>query len=186
MLDLIKKLLGINSHTNKNYDENNKPLIVDLEQMPIIENTKSDANPFLNTKLHLDYHLQKMANDNKSLKIQRNILLALLLMCIGGLIYLGGQTKKEAIITLVDEKGQRIQPINLREMKDTQQRDRIITKIIEETLINLRTVTPDKNLQYELGKRALINVRKGSQAYTVIVNTLKEGNPTGPYVVGQK
>jgi len=149
---------------------------------------KSDEsiNPFLKNKIHMDYQIEKMVLTNKNLTYQRNILGGLLLISIAGLVYLGSQSKKEAIITMVNEKGQSIQPINLREMKDVDQRNSIIFKTIEESLINLRTVTPDKNLQYELIKKALVNVKKDSQAYKTIAITLKEDNPNSPYNVGQK
>ncbi len=178
---LIKKLCGIKSkESNLNLTEES---IVNLHEM---QSNNQSPNPFLNNRIHLDYQLDKVDNLNKNLILQRNVLAGLLLVSILSLVYLGGQTKKEAIVTLVNDKGQTVQPINLREMKDSEQRDKIITKIIEETLINIRTVTPDRNLQYELGKRALVNLRRGSQAYTTVVNGMKEDNPNSPYIIGQK
>ncbi|MFM2344010.1 MAG: hypothetical protein RLZZ210_619 [Pseudomonadota bacterium] len=170
MLNTIKKLFAKNKNTEINYQS---------------EETE-DINPFLKSKMHLDFQIEKLVINNKNLIIQRNILGVLLLASILGLIYLGSQSKTEAIITMVDEKGQRIQPINLREMKDEDQRNRIITKTIEESLINLRTVTPDKILQLELIKKALVNVRKDSQAYKVISDAVKETNEGSPYNVGKQ
>jgi len=183
MLNTIKKLFITKTRQDESIiDTQNN---IDESKQVDKDNQSQSINPFLNNKIHLDYHLQKMATENKSLKIQRIVLAVLLLSSIGGLVYLGGQTKKEVIVTMVDEKGQRIQPINLKEMKDTDQRNRIIFKIIEDSLLNIRTVTPDKNLQYELSKKALVNMRKGSQAYQLIVNSLKETNPNSPYITGQ-
>jgi type IV secretion system protein TrbF len=199
MINEIKKLFGIgNKNTNnENIEYKNKHDYVNSEinnrliafnaldnEQPI--NNLKDDNLYLANKMHLDFQIDKIANENRSLKKQKIVLIIALLCAIIGLTYLGGQSKKEALITMVDDKGQTIKPINLREMTDVEQRDKIIHKIIEESLINIRTVTPDKNLQYELAKKALVNVKKGSSAYKMIIDYLKEDNPVSPYVTGKK
>ena len=181
MLDLIKKLLK--------KQETQIEHIHDIQRVEMQENEsiiQTESNPFLDNKLHLDYQMQRVIADNKSLRQQRVVLCVLLITSILGLVYLGNQTKIEAIVTMVDDKGQRIQPINLREMKDVDQRDKILSKTIEDMLINLRTVTPDRNLQYELAKKALNYVANDSQAYKLIINSLKESNPNSPYITGKK
>ena len=192
MLNTLKKLFAKDKQIDADINTDNleKNIIKQPVNFDDIKDqhkiNSNNTNPYLNNKIHLDYQLERLVLDNKNLKNQRLILSSFLLISIIGLIYLGGQTKKEAVITLVDEKGQRVQPINLREMKDGDQRNRIIFKIIEESLLNIRTVTPDKNLQFELGKKALINIRKGSQAYKLVVDYLNEDNPNSPYNLGQK
>jgi type IV secretion system protein TrbF len=199
MIIEIKKLLGMKSkntqidlnekqdHTNiKNILEHQDNINNSIQSNITQENFNSDNNMYLANKMHLDFQMNKISTENKNLKMQKIVLIVCLLCAIGGMTYLGGQAKKESIITMVNDSGQTIKPINLREMKDVQQRDKIIHKIIEESLLNFRTVTPDKNLQYELAKKSLVNVKKGSGAYKLILDYYKEDNPQSPYVTGQK
>ncbi len=206
MLDLVKKLFGIEPKEIKSIDkekistlnENNSTQNVHVlnenvhklkdGQHDIQQNNSSvyGGNPFIDNRLHLDYQVKHLIDENKALRKQRIALTGLVMLSMLGSIYLGAQSKTESIVTMVDDKGQRIQPVNLREMKDIAQRDKILSKIIEEALLNLRTITPDKQLQHQLLQRTLTYVAKDSQAYKAINNTFMLSNSNSPYNLGQK